>query len=211
MGLKSSAGVELGSALHQVQSREFARDCEGLCAQLGSPDGSARRWAARDLASHPQSAKALAAALEVETDASVRTVIFSSLASIGGIEVVVPMMGLLRSDDAMLRNGAIEVLAQLPDIVAPHIQSLLRDADCDVRILTVNLLGQLPHPEVPAWLRELLRSETEVNVLGAALDVLAEVAGPEFGALLKDLQRRFADEPFICFAAEQVLLRIEAP
>jgi HEAT repeat protein len=120
------------------------------------------------------------------------------------------LLPLLRSEDAMLRNGAIEVLGSLPDAVAPHIEALLADADGDVRIFSVDLLGLLPHPRVPQWLAQVLERETEVNVVGAALDVLAEVGGPELAGPLRRTLARFADEPYIRFAAELALQRIEA-
>ena len=201
---------EGGSALRRVEPREYPRDLDGLCAQLADADAGVRRWAARDLALHPQAAARLAARLLGESDASVRSVIFSSLAQIGGAGVVDAVLPLLRSEDAMLRNGAIEVLAAVPDAVAPRIEALLADADSDVRIFSVNLLGHLPHPRVPHWLGQVLQREAEANVVGAALDVLAEVGGPELAEPLRQTMRRFAGEPYIAFAAALVLQRIEA-
>lgn len=206
---KAQASGPAGAALRRIEPREYPRDLDGLCAQLADPDAGVRRWAARDLAIHPQAAPRLAARLDAESDASVRAVLFSSLAQIGGPAVVDAVLPLLRSEDAMLRNGAIELLAGLPDAVAPRIEALLADADSDVRIFSVNLLGQLPHPRVPYWLAQVLQRETEANVVGAALEVLAEVGGPELAQPLRQTMARFADEPYITFAAELVLQRIE--
>lgn len=207
---KAPAGGPAGTALRRVEPREYPRDLDGLCAQLADPDPGVRRWAARDLAACPQAATYLAARLPVDGDASVRAVLFSSLAQIGGATVVDAVLPLLRSEDAMLRNGAIELLAGLPEAVAPRIEALLADADSDVRIFSVNLLGLLPHPSVPQWLAQVLQREHEPNVVGAALEVLAEVGGPELARPLRQTMARFADEPFIAFAAELVLQRIEA-
>jgi HEAT repeat protein len=199
----------VGTTLRRIEPREYPRDVDGLSAQLVDADAGVRRWAARDLAAHPQAAPRLAARLTDEADASVRAVLFSSLAQIGGPAVVDALLPLLRSEDAMLRNGAIELLAGLPDAVAPRIEALLADADSDVRIFSVNLLGQLPHPRVPQWLAQVLQRETEANVVGAVLEVLAEVGGPELAAPLRQTLARFAGEPYITFAAELVLQRIE--
>lgn len=207
---KPQASCPAGAAVPRIEPREYPSDLDGLCAQLMDADADVRRWAARDLAAHPQAAPRLAARLEAEVDVSVRAVIFSSLAQVGGTTVVDAVLPLLRSEDAMLRNGAIDVLAGLPDAVAPRIETLLNDADSDVRIFGVNLLGQLPHPRVPLWLAQVLQHETEANVAGAALDVLAEVGGPELAQPLRQILVRFADEPYIAFAAQLVLLRIEA-
>jgi HEAT repeat protein len=208
MGLKKTSD---GSApLRRIEAREYPRDFDGLAAQLADADPAVRRWAARDLAAFAEAAPRLCAQLAVEPEASVRAVLFSSAAMLGGTGVVEGLLPLLRSEDAALRNGAIEVLAGLPQAVAPRIESLLLDADSDVRIFTVNLLGNLPHPRVPQWLAQVLRSETEANVVGAALEVLAEVGGRELAAPLRETRRRFADDPFISFAADLALERIEA-
>jgi len=207
---KAPSSGPAGTTLRRVEHREYPRDLDGLCAQMADPDPGVRRWAARDLAMHSQAVNQLVARLGVEPDASVRAVIFSSLAQIGGPAVVDAVLPLLRSEDAMLRNAAIEVLAGLPDAVAPRIEALLADADSDVRIFSINLLGQLPHPSVPKWLAQVLQREMQANVVGAALDVLAEVGGPELAQPLRQTLARFADEPYMAFAAELVLRRIEA-
>jgi HEAT repeat protein len=208
MGLKKSGDSAV--ALRQIEERNYPRDGDGLVAQLADADVGVRRWAARDLAGHPQAAAAVCARVAIEPDASVRAVLFSTATALGGPAVVQAMVGLLRSEDPALRNGAIEVLASLPDAVAPHIDLLLQDADSDVRIFTVNLLGDLRHPQVQRWLARVLTSDGEVNVVGAALDVMAEVGSADALPALRDAQRRFADDPYIAFSAGLAIERIEA-
>ncbi len=208
MGLKKTG--EGGVALRQIEDRSYPRDLPGLLAQLADADAGLRRWAARDLSPYPQAAAAVCARLSVETDASVQAVLFSTAAQLGGPVVVQAMVALLRSEDPMLRNGAIEVLAGLPDDVAPHIDGLLRDEDGDVRIFTVNLLAELRHPRVPQWLNRVLQTEQQVNVVGAALDVLAEVGGSDSLAALRAVQQRFAADAYIGFSAGLAIARIES-
>jgi HEAT repeat protein len=199
------------TTLRQVEPREYARDLSGLLAQLNDPDAAVRRWAARDLAAHDEAAAPLCARLLDETDPSVRSVLFSSAARLGGAAVVKALVPLLRSEDAALRNGAIEVLAGLPGEVAPQIDALLRDADSDVRIFTVNLLGDLRHPQVPQWLAQVLLHDEAVNVVGAALEVLAEVGVPATLPALHSARTRFAGDAYIAFAADLAIGRIVAP
>ncbi|MBZ8142040.1 PBS lyase [Rubrivivax gelatinosus] len=198
------------AALRPIETREYPRDLDGLVAQLSDADSGRRRWAARDLAQYPAAAAAVCARLAIETDASVRTVLFSSAARLGSPEVVQAMVQLLRSEEPGLRNGAIEVLAGLPAAVAPLIERLLQDTDSDVRIFTVNLLGELRHPQVPRWLDQVLLHDPEVNVVGAALEVLSEVGGTENLAALREVRRRFAGDAYIDFSAGLALERIEA-
>lgn len=207
MALKKSTD---SASLHQVEPREYLRDLPGLIAQLNDADASVRRWAARDLAMIPKAAGAVCARLTEERDASVRAVLFSSATQLGGENVVQAMVQLLRSEDPALRNGAIEVLASLPDAVAPQIDSLLHDSDGDVRIFTVNLLGDLKHPKVPQWLSQVLMHDPAVNVVGAAVEVLAEVGGTQSLSALRAAKARFADDDYIGFSIDLAIERIES-
>ena len=164
----------------------------------------------RDLTSHPQAAAALGAQLLVERDAAVREAIFLALGTMASDEAVSALLPLLRSEDARLRNGAIEVLSGLPKVVGPRISALLLDADVDVRIFTVNLLGELRHEQVTQWLQQVLLSDREVNVVAAAIEVMAETGQPEHIDALRETRRRFADDPFIGFAADVAIERIRA-
>lgn len=208
MGLTKTSDKAAG--LRSIEPRAFERDLPGLLTQLAQGDDGERRWAARDLAAHAEAAPALCERLVHEPDASVCAVIFTSLARIGTADVVHGLLPLLRSEDAALRNGAIEVLAGLPDAVAPSVDALLADEDGDVRIFTVNLLGDLRHPLVPQWLSQVLARDEAVNVVGAALEVAAEAAGPDMKPALLAARARFADQPYIVFAADLALERIEA-
>jgi HEAT repeat protein len=208
MALKKSSN---GHPLRPIEAREYDRDTAGLIAQLGDTDASVRRWAARDLAAEPGATAALCARLTIETDTSVRAVLFSSVSRLGGELVVESLVPLLRSEDPGLRNGAIEVLASLPNEVAPYIEQLLRDSDSDVRIFTVNLLCDLHHPKVIQWLSQVLLRDAAVNVVGAALDVLAEVGSFESLPALHAAAKRFADDAYIGFAADVAIERIGTP
>lgn len=196
--------------LREVIDREHPRDAAGLLAQLRSGDAEQRRWAARDLAAWPESAGALGEHLLRESDASVREAVFTSLAAQASDAAAGALLPLLRSEDAALRNGAIEALGGMPQAVAPRIAALLRDADPDVRLFTVNLLGELPHTQVLGWLQQVLEHEPAVNVVGAAIEVLAEVGGPAQVPVLRRAAARFADEPFVAFAADVAAARMEA-
>ncbi|MFG6467007.1 HEAT repeat domain-containing protein [Roseateles sp. BYS87W] len=195
--------------LHAVQPRAHARDLPGLQQQLADPDPRHRRLAARDLAAFPQAALALGRALAVETDASVREALFNSLGQLSSDEAVQALLPLLRTEDAGLRNGAIEALAAMPQVVAPCMDRLLLDPDADVRIFAVNLLGELRHANVPRWLQQVLRHEAHVNVVAASLEVLAEVGSTADLPALVSVRERFGSDAFIQFAADVAISRIE--
>lgn len=206
MGLRKPAAIE---PLREVVDREHARDLPGLLAQLRGGDAEQRRWSARDLAAFPQVAATLGEHLLTERDSRVREALFTTLTAFASEEAATALLPLLRSEDAQMRNGAIEALQSMPLAVAPRVDALLRDTDPDVRIFTVNMLGELRHEKVLPWLEQVLQTEAQVNVVGAAIEVLAEVGSPADIAALQATVRRFADDPFIGFAAQMAIERIE--
>lgn len=190
--------------------RQQTRDLDGLVRSLQADDPLTRRWAARDLTTHPEAAAALVTQLRREPDHSVRQVILTTLTSIGNDTAVQGLIDCLYLEDAMLRNAAIEVLKELPDQVAPFMGRLLRDPDPDVRIFAVDVLESLRHPRVEDWLIEVISQDPHVNVCATAVDLLGEVASDRAKAALASLKQRFAEEPYIQFAADLALKRIEA-
>jgi len=208
MGLRKTLHPE---PLREVVDRDHARDQRGLTGQLRSGDVAQRRWAARDLAGCPDAAATLGEQLLAERDASVREALFTSLTTIADESAAAALLPLLRSEDAQLRNGAIEALAAMPRAVGPRIAALLRDSDPDVRIFTVNLLGDLRHPQVADWLVQVLLQDVAVNAVAAAIEVLAEVGAPDHIPALRSARVRFDHDPFIGFAVDIAIDRIEAP
>lgn len=186
------------------------RDCPGLTKDLDSDDAKVRRWAARDLADCPEASAALAARLQRESEASVRGVILSTLTCLGDEAAVAGLVQCLRSENAALRNEAIEGMKQLPDEVARIMRGLLADADADVRIFAVNILESLRHPKVESWLIEVIDNDPEVNVCATAVDLLVEVGTSAAQEPLRRLKARFSAEPYIQFAADLAIKRIAA-
>jgi HEAT repeat protein len=184
------------------------RDSRTLLAELESDDASVRRWAARDLADLPGHAVELMERLKVEQSQSVREVILTSLTRLGDPDAVAGMVECLRSEDAALRNEVVEAMKQMPDEVAPIMLGLLADADPDVRIFTVNVLESLCHPEVEGWLIDVITNDAHVNVCATAVDLLGEVGSQAALQPLAQLKTRFSDEPYIQFAADLALRRI---
>ncbi|MBK5941534.1 HEAT repeat domain-containing protein [Halochromatium roseum] len=190
--------------------RHQARDLDGLLQALHADEPMARRWAARDLAAHPEATADLVKQLRREPENSVRQVILSSLTNIGNEAAIQGLIDCLYLEDAMLRNAAIDVLKELPDQVAPFMGRLLQDPDPDVRIFAVDVLESLRHPRVEEWLIEVISQDAHVNVCATAVDLLGEVGSDQAKTALLSLKQRFADEPYIQFAADLALKRIEA-
>ncbi len=186
-----------------------ANDLADLRSTLSESSPMARRWAARSLVVFPESAPDLIASLRQETDPSVREAILTSLTEIGTTEAVSGLVECLRSEDAALRNEAIDAMKNLPDTVAPIMASLLIDPDADVRIFAVNILESLRHPDVETWLIDVIRRDPHVNVCATAVDLLGEVGSIKAREALEALRQRFPDEPYVAFATDIALKRIQ--
>ncbi|WP_370315469.1 HEAT repeat domain-containing protein [Thalassolituus sp.] len=191
-----------------TQSQNEKRDCNQIRNELLSDDASSRRWAARDIVNCPGATHMLLDQLNNEEEPSVRQVILSSLTQLGDSEAVEGLVNCLRSEDASLRNEAIEAMKQLPEEVAPIMATLLNDPDPDVRIFAVNILESLCHDDVEQWLVSVIRDDEHVNVCATAVDLLGEVGSEISIEALTGLKDRFTEEPYIQFAADLAIKRI---
>jgi HEAT repeat protein len=183
-----------------------ARDAPPSSGDLKSDDPDARRRAVRSLGHGPEAVPVLMGALENESDPAVLEAIFSALEVIP--EAASPLTSLLRSDDARLRNDAVEALQAMPDAVRSLLPGLLADPDADVRILSVEVARCLPAEEMVSLLCGLLTRETHPNVCTAAVEILAEVGTAEAVPVLRRLAARFPAEPMLSFAVRIAIERI---
>lgn len=178
--------------------------------ELGSADEQVRWSAARAASGLPACTPDLVSALATEASPRVRDAMFTSLAQTADDTALGALQAWLRSDDAQLRIGALDALRLLvrgdPALVTP----LLQDADADVRILSCELVRELPAPQVNALLGELLGREAEPNVCAAAVDVMAEAGDASVLPVLTACARRFRDLPYLVFAIDVAIERISA-
>ncbi|WP_158916166.1 HEAT repeat domain-containing protein [Caulobacter sp. S45] len=170
------------------------------------------RWrAARALTGLPGEVEALGKALSQETDARVREAIFTSLISSSTAESIEAILPHLRSDDANLRTGALDALRAMPAAARPYLPALLADEHPDVRLLSCEIARALSSAQATPLLCDLLDREAEANVCAAAIDVLAEIGGPEALPVLARCAERFAHTPFLAFAIKVAAQRISGP
>lgn len=178
---------------------------------LAAADPDERWAAARRLADDPGNAQALAGALTHEGDLRVREAILTALVRIGTAEAAALVLPCLRSDDAALRTGAIDALRAMPRHLSRHLPALLADRDPDVRLLSCELVRELPEAEANRLLAGLLDGEAEKNVCAAAVEVLVEIGRPEILPSLQRCARRFAGDDFLQFGIKVATERIGAP
>jgi HEAT repeat protein len=179
-----------------------------LLAQLREDSAVSRRLAARDLAKFPEASHSLAERLEEEGDAAVREALITSLAGLADDTAVLALIDCLRSEDAALRNDAIEGLKSAGRRHPELIHDALQDTDPDVRTLAVGVLESLRHPEVEQWLIDLLEQETQLNVCACAVDLLCEIGSERTIFALECCRERFPGEAYLHFAIELAIQRL---
>jgi HEAT repeat protein len=188
--------------------------CEELAALLESADATERRHAARDILHCRDAANALVSRLKREDKAAVREAILTTLIRLDDPSATAGLADCLRSEDAALRNEAIEALRELAasedkaNAVPPVLLSLLADPDPDVRIFAVNIIESARHPDVERWLIEVIERDAHVNVCATAVDLLCEVGTEAAIDPLLHLKARFVHDAYIQFAADLALKRI---
>lgn len=168
------------------------------------------RWAAaRAAADRPNSVSALAQALGRETDARVREAIFTALARLATPESIEAVLPYLRSDDASLRTGAMDVLRAVPTLLRTRIAGLLADPDDDIRLLSCELARTMDAREAQTLLLSLIETDKAPNVCAAAIEVLSEIGDAAARPVLARCAARFPDNPFLGFAVKVAIDRLD--
>lgn len=202
MALIRSAGIA-STAVSQSD------DLQALTMQLQQGAAGERREAARALAALPQTSALLARQLEEEIERSVLEALVTSLAERADEMAVTALLDCLRSEDAALRNDAIEALKVAGRHHPALIQDALADSDSDVRILAIGILESLKHPDVELWLIDLIEHDPHLNVCSCAVDLLCEVGTERAVPALESCRARFPDEAFLDFAIGLALTRLQ--
>ncbi|MGB3724364.1 MAG: HEAT repeat domain-containing protein [Glaciecola sp.] len=176
---------------------------------LINDDINARRNAAKQAFMYPEWVNEYSQIIQDEPCFEVREALFYALQKIGNADVVAALIPLLSSEDVWIRNAVIEVLQCIPNEIEGHIIGLLNDRDSDVRIFAIDILQVLAHKKSPEWLMSVLKDEEHVNVVAAAVDRLAELGSPEMVPAIKDVAMRFRNEPYIQFACNTAIERMQ--
>ncbi|WP_375410143.1 HEAT repeat domain-containing protein [uncultured Methylobacterium sp.] len=171
-------------------------------------DAAARLAAAQAMAGRPDAADGLGLALESEKDPRVREALLAALLAISDPSAAAALAQHLRSEDAWLRNACIETLQEMPPAAASVLPGLLADPDPDVRLLATEIVRTQPTEAANHFLTGLLDAETNPNVCGAAVEVLAEVGTADAAPALLAARARFASTAFLPLAIDTVLARL---
>jgi len=199
MGLKKKNDVSFDTESSESERRAIARTYEQLIRDLSSSDIEVRRWAIRDLGASDTADEVFIERLHKETDVTIIEALFSALDKMFSSKTASEMLDLLKSENVQVRNGAIELFQLNPVEFASQIDNIIDDSDPDVRIFCVDIIGAVAHKEATNWLHKIALTDTNINVVGTALDKLTEVGDGTTLEVLPLVAERHAGNSYIEF------------
>lgn len=139
--------------------------------KLSSEQEPERIYAAEDLgyANQVAGVAALLARLEMEPSAAVKQAIFTALGQIEDESVIEAMIGLLDSEDAFVRNQAVEVLRQRDGRTVPYLEGAFNEGDGDRRKFVVDVLAYVGGTESIGIYQRAL-ADADINVVISAIE-----------------------------------------
>ncbi|WP_207261013.1 HEAT repeat domain-containing protein [Desulfovibrio sp. Huiquan2017] len=129
----------------------------------------------------------------------------SSLRKIGGRETVAAVIPLLRSDEAPVRNLAMDILREVGNQDMPSLIALTQDEDPDIRIFVADILGSTGSILAVHPLCEALLKDPEVNVRYQAAVSLGELGMEEATPCLN---KAINDEEWVQYSVIEALTKI---
>ncbi|WP_338666603.1 HEAT repeat domain-containing protein [Pseudodesulfovibrio methanolicus] len=129
----------------------------------------------------------------------------SSLRKIGGRETVEAVIPLLRSDEAPVRNLAMDILREVGNQDMPSLIDLILDEDPDIRIFVADILGSTGNLLAVQPLCEALLKDPEVNVRYQAAVSLGELGMEDATPCLN---KAINDEEWVQYSVIEALTKI---
>ncbi|WP_272700749.1 HEAT repeat domain-containing protein [Desulfovibrio sp. Fe33] len=129
----------------------------------------------------------------------------SSLRKIGGRETVEAVIPLLRSDEASVRNLAMDILREVGNQDMPSLIDLTMDDDPDIRIFVADILGSTGSLLAVQPLCEALLGDPEVNVRYQAAVSLGELGMED---AIHCLNQAINDEEWVQYSVIEALTKI---
>lgn len=139
-----------------------------------------------------------------DRNSGVRDAAQTSIVMLGGRAAVRRMIPLLTAEDAGLRNAAIDILRKIGMDAPDILHDTAKDANDNVRLFVLDILGSVGSPESLGTLIEGL-CDANPNVRNAAVISLGELESKESFEHLKGL---INDEEWIRFSVIEALARI---
>ena len=163
---------------------------------------AARRAAVQDLATYFAADRELAASLLLERDPVVQAAILTALVVIGTEAAATGVAEAVCTEDAGLRNAAVDALRGFGATALPSVERLLASPHSEQRIVGIGLLEARDDPGARDTLHHILADDPDLNVGLAAVEVLSSIGDAGDEAALLGFASRFEGNAFVAFAVE---------
>lgn len=144
---------------------------ESLFANLSNPDETERIYAAEDIGfeDNPAAIGPLLQRLEVESSRAVKLAVFQALGRMTDPGVITAAVGLLRSEDSLVRNEAVELLKHRGEAALPALAAAAGDSNKDVRKFSLDALSGLTTVKSDGIYADALK-DSDINVVITAVE-----------------------------------------
>lgn len=190
-----------------MNDSELMEKEQDILRRLKSDDSSEVRQAAFEAGELKlQSAVGLLVDHFANSSVGVQEAAEHALRQIRGENTVRAVAPLLRSENTVVRNIAMDVLREIGADDLSTLTSLLRDDDPDIRIFIADILGSTSSSLSLAPLCHALLHDPEVNVRYQAAVSLGELRKPEAA---ESLRQALKDEEWVQYAVMEALAKIK--
>src|SRR5581483_3303988 len=171
--------------------------------KLSSADESERIYAAEDIgyANEASGVPALLARLPIEPSRAVAEAIVASLAQIDSDCVVSGVIEWLDSDDAFVRNQAVEILRKRGGPAITYLERAFRQGRADRRKFVIDVLARLPETSA-CGIYEAALLDSDLNVVIAAVESLGDFRQRSFQSKIESLVQSEAHPMLLCACLE---------
>lgn len=179
---------------------------ESILADFSSKDNSITRQAAFSAANaNLTSALPMLVSLFESESLGVQEACEFAVRKIRGPQAINLVIPYIRSEDATIRNIAMDILRDIGTDNLESIIALIEDQDTDVRIFTADILGSSASPLALSPLCRALLDDPEVNVRYQAAISIGALQNPEAADFLR---KALHDEEWVQYAVIEALAKI---
>jgi hypothetical protein len=118
------------------------------------------------------------------------------------------MLKMLKSTNVYLRNMVIKYLQENGVDARLFIKKLMENPDKDLRIFSINILGDVRFEESVEMLRYFIAQEDDINAMMTAIDYLGEIGTENDIELLEAVKKEHNDNPYVTFGADVAIERL---
>lgn len=126
------------------------------------------------------------------------------------LDLVDGLFSLLESENAHIRNIAVEILQEQGDNLNPFFEKYLQTNLRDTKILIANILRNSKLKKSREYLLQMIQTEQDINVVLTCVEYLGEIGKKEDIKVLEQILQKFSANEFASFAIQRAIKEIRS-